>query len=116
MPCSPSKVALNRTTYLARHVETNAPVWVDALGSRPVDPAGQQTWLERAGFVAGYREAFDVTTVDHPIGPAPTYDRVDAHAWWTRAATAITNSPAQPGLRIGGPQTCNHLAVAVSKA
>jgi conjugative relaxase-like TrwC/TraI family protein len=84
----------DRTTALARQVEINPPVWVDALGPRPDDPDGQQAWLDRAGIVAGYREAFAVTTVDDPIGPAPAGDRVDAHAWWTRAAAALTNSPA----------------------
>lgn len=85
----------HRTTVLARQVEANPPLWVDALGEHPSDNARQPAWLARAGVVAGYREAFGITTVDDPIGPAPTEDRVDAHAWWTRAAAALTNSQAR---------------------
>ena len=83
-----------RTAALAHDVEANPPPWVEALGPRPTNPAGRQASLARAGIVAGYREAFGITTVDDPIGPTPAADRVDAHAWWTRAAAALTNSPA----------------------
>lgn len=85
----------HRTTVLARQVEANPPGWVDALGEHPTDRAGQRAWLARAGVVAGYREAFGIATFDDPIGPAPTGNRVDAHAWWTRAAAALTNSEAR---------------------
>ena len=78
-----------RTAVLARQVEANPPGWVDALGEQPTE---KQAWLGRAGVVAGYREAFAIATADDPIGPAPAPDRVDAHAWWTRAAAALTNS------------------------
>ena len=84
-----------RTTVLAGQVEVNPPTWVDALGERAADAAGRRAWLARAGVVAGYREAFGITTVDDPIGPPPTGERVDAHAWWTRAAAALTNSEAR---------------------
>ena len=83
-----------RTIALAHQVDANPPGWVDALGEQPADPSRKRAWLARAGVVAGYREAFKITTVDDPIGPAPAPDRVDAHAWWTRAATALTNSAA----------------------
>ena len=81
-----------RTVVLARQVKANPPEWVDGLGEHPADAEGHRAWLGRAGVVAGYREAFRITTPDDPIGPPPTPDRVDAHAWWTRAAAALTNS------------------------
>lgn len=81
-----------RTIVLACKVETNPPGWVDALGAHPTDAEAHRDWLARAGVVAGYREAFEITTVEDPIGPPPAGDRVDAHAWWTRAAAALTNS------------------------
>lgn len=108
-----------RTTILAHQVEINPPLWVDALGERPADPAGRRAWLGRAGVVAGYREAFEVTTPDDPIGPAPPTGRADAHAWWARAAGALTNSEthtlaALPAERLEAiiDQTHTHLAEA----
>ena len=82
-----------RTAMLAAAVETDRPDWAAALPAPPEDPEnpGQQAaWRATVGVVAGYREAFDVTTPDEPIGPPPAADRVDAHAWWARAAAALT--------------------------
>ena len=84
-----------RTATLAHHLETNPPLWVDTLGPHPTDPSGRPAWLGRAGVVAGYREAFGITTPDNPIGPPPPQSRADAHGWWTRAATALTHSEAR---------------------
>ena len=81
-----------RTVTLARHVETNPPLWVETLGPRPTDSTRLQAWLDRAGVVAGYREAFGITTPDDPIGPPPPQSRTDALAWWTRAATTLIHS------------------------
>ncbi|MHB1536556.1 MAG: MobF family relaxase, partial [Acidimicrobiales bacterium] len=81
-----------RSTVLAHDLEANPPLWVDALGERPDDAEGNQWWLSRAGVVAGYREAFGINTPDDPIGPPPPEGRPDAHAWWVRAAAALTNS------------------------
>ncbi|MHB1536192.1 MAG: hypothetical protein ACYC1D_16595, partial [Acidimicrobiales bacterium] len=79
----------------AHDIVSNPPLWVDALGERPDDSEGQRGWVGRAGVVAGYREAFGITTPDDPIGPPPPEGRPDAHAWWVRAAAALTNSEAR---------------------
>jgi AAA domain/TrwC relaxase len=89
-----AKAMDTRTVALAHQIETNPPTWANMLGPQPPDPGRRQAWRDRAGIVAGYREALNISTSDDPIGAAPTPDRVDAHAWWSRAAAALTNSPA----------------------
>ncbi|MHB1533911.1 MAG: MobF family relaxase [Acidimicrobiales bacterium] len=84
-----------RTVVLARQVEADPPTWAGSLGPRPTEPDGSDAWLARAGVVAGYREAFGIDTPDDPIGPPPAPGRPDAHAWWTRAAAALSNSETQ---------------------
>jgi len=81
-----------RTHVLAHQIEDNPPTWAAALGERPTDPDQHGAWAARAGIVAGYREAFGITTPDDPIGPPPAPTHPDAHAWWTRAAAALTHT------------------------
>ncbi len=76
-----------RMTALAETVATDAPTWAAELGSRPEGDAGP--WSAGAGLIAGYREAFGWDDGTDPLGPRPPAARVDARAWWDRAALAL---------------------------
>ncbi|HVA42925.1 MAG TPA: MobF family relaxase [Acidimicrobiales bacterium] len=76
-----------RMTVLAEVVDRGGPTWADELGSRPEGDA--ETWLAGAGLVAGYREAFAWDDPTDPLGPRPPAVRVDARAWWDRAALVL---------------------------
>ncbi|MHB1447044.1 MAG: MobF family relaxase, partial [Acidimicrobiales bacterium] len=76
-----------RMTALAEVVATDAPAWAAELGLRPEGDAGP--WSAGAGLVAGYREAFGWDEPTDALGPRPPAARVDARAWWDRAAVAL---------------------------
>lgn len=84
-----------RSQALAKTVQAARPAWAEELGKMPAEHEPQEGWLKRTAIVAGYREAFDIDTAEHAIGAAPPPGRADAHAWWTRAAAALENSPAR---------------------
>ncbi|MHB1447424.1 MAG: AAA family ATPase, partial [Acidimicrobiales bacterium] len=76
-----------RMTVLAEAVATDAPAWAAELRPRPrVDDLA---WTANAGLLAGYREAFGWNDPTDPLGPQPPAARVDARAWWDRAALAL---------------------------
>lgn len=85
----------DRCEQLATEVRASPPPWAKELGNQPSDEEELVRWLGRAGIVAGYREAFSIDTPYEAIGAAPPPGRADAHAWWTRAAAALDNSPAR---------------------
>ncbi len=76
-----------RMTVLAEAVATGPLEWMAELGPRP-DGDGDE-WLAGAGLVAGYREAFGWDDPTDALGPRPPAARVDARAWWDRAALAL---------------------------
>jgi hypothetical protein len=65
------------------------PQWADRLGPVPEDPIEREQWIERAGRVAGYREAHGYTNERDAIGPAPKEGAVDVHTDWQRAYRAL---------------------------
>jgi len=79
-----------RMTALAEVVASDAPTWAAELGSRPAGDAG--TWAAGAGLLAGYREAFGWDDPTDALGPRPPAARVDARAWWDRAALVLGHS------------------------
>ncbi len=94
-----------RIGELGAQIDTHTPEWTDELGTRPNhdQPVALLDWQQRAGIVAGYREAFGLGKRggrdhhDDAIGPPPPPNRPDARAWWQRAATAL-NRPEPAGL------------------
>lgn len=84
-----AEVMDTRVSALAARLEAQPPTWANQLGALPDRPDQRADWRRRAGIVAGYREAFALAHETDPIGPAPAGGRVDAHAWWTRAAAAL---------------------------
>jgi len=79
-----------RMTVLAEEVELDAPAWAAELGPRP--QAGEAAWTAGASLVAGYREAFGWEDPIDALGPRPPAARVDARAWWDRAALVLGQS------------------------
>jgi hypothetical protein len=45
---------------------------LQALGPRPVDPAGHETWLTAARAIDGYRERWGIERAAEPLGPDRT--------------------------------------------
>jgi len=76
-----------RMTVLAEAAATDTASWAVDLGPRPA--ADQAAWTGAVGLVAGYREAFGWDDPADPLGPRPPAARVDARAWWDRAALAL---------------------------
>ncbi|HUY10047.1 MAG TPA: MobF family relaxase [Candidatus Dormibacteraeota bacterium] len=76
-----------RMAVLAETVAAEAPAWAVELGPRP--EGEERQWSSSAGLVAGYREAFGWDDPADPLGPRPPAARVDARAWWDRAALAL---------------------------
>ena len=79
----------SRSAALAARVKTERPEWAGALAAIPAHhPHEAARWRDRAGVIAGYREAFDIRG-DDPLGPPPSAQHPDAHAWWARAMAAL---------------------------
>ena len=91
----------SRSAALAARVETERPEWAETLGAIPAHhPHKAARWRDRAAVIAGYREAFNIHG-DDPLGPPPSKQHPDAHAWWARAMAALDGvEPARHGPQI----------------
>lgn len=47
------------------------PLWTEALGDYPTDPAAQQRWDHLAGHLVAWRVDHQIDTDDTPLGPPP---------------------------------------------
>lgn len=65
------EAARARAAELGAQAAHNRPAWTGPLGPVPRDPDERHEWQERAGMIAAYREAHDITTSSDPIGPEP---------------------------------------------
>jgi conjugative relaxase-like TrwC/TraI family protein len=57
---------------VARRTVVPAPHHLRALGPRPVDPAGHETWLTAARTIDAYRERWGLERETEPLGVVPT--------------------------------------------
>ena len=91
-----------RIGELGERTATEMPEWAWALGPMGDNTASRMWWIERAGMIASYREAFHVSGHD-PIGSRPTQARSEARQWWDHARRALTttkpHSPVPSGQR-----------------
>jgi len=82
-----------RVTELGEAAAVERPDWAAGLGPVPDDALGRLDWVDRAGIVASYREAFTVAGPD-PIGDLPAAARPEARRWWTAAGEALAANEA----------------------
>ncbi|PYE13482.1 conjugative relaxase-like TrwC/TraI family protein [Williamsia limnetica] len=54
-----------------RSVAEQRPLWSEALGDRPTEPATQQRWEQLAGHVAAWRSEHQIDVDEHPLGSMP---------------------------------------------
>ena len=80
----------NRARSLASDAINNHAGWVSGLGRSPVDPTGQRRWLHAVATVAAYRDRWNITDDQRPLGhqPAATVEQAHQHTRATRAAQA----------------------------
>jgi hypothetical protein len=78
-----------RRAELGRRAAEEMPAWAEPLGPVPQDPIEREAWIERAGIVAGYREAHGYEAANDAIGAAPPQGAVEAHAAWEDAWYAL---------------------------
>src|SRR5207248_2171019 len=80
-----------RIGELGERTATEMPEWAWALGPMGDNTVSRMWWIERAGMIASYREAFHITGHD-PIGSRPTEARSEARQWWDHARRALTTA------------------------
>lgn len=86
--------ARDRAAELGARTARERPAWSSALGPVPADPDKREEWQHRAGMIAAYREAHDITSRE-PLGPEPA-DPLHRELW-NRARTALPAlQPDQP--------------------
>ena len=85
------RAARERARELGERAAADPPAWARSLGPVPHDQGEREEWQRRAGMIAAYREAHDVTSHE-PLGAAPS----DPHGreTWERARTALPPAPA----------------------
>lgn len=82
--------AEDRQRVLGSRVAADPPPWaLSTLGPVPADPVERLEWQERAGVVAGYREATGWTDPDRPIGNAPKVTSTERRAAFWQARDAL---------------------------
>ncbi len=83
----------DRRTDLANDLAAEPPAWaVAALGPVPDDEAARGEWLDRAGVVAGYREATEWKDPALALGRCPGVHSPEKRAAW-HAAYAAAGMP-----------------------
>ncbi len=100
-----------RTTALADLTATHQPAWARRLGPVPDDDAGRQLWLAHAGFVAAYRDRYQITG-EHPIGGEPPTAALAQWAAWHRARIALGTATAAGHVRDADTTTLTALVAA----
>jgi conjugative relaxase-like TrwC/TraI family protein len=82
--------AEERTAELGARAVEDVPAWaVRALGPVPDDAAQLLEWQERAGVIAGYREASGHEAEERAIPSAPGITQTEARAAWWGAWEAL---------------------------
>ncbi|MEE8735844.1 MULTISPECIES: MobF family relaxase [Bifidobacterium] len=78
--------------------------WTARLGPKPDEPRKQTAWLTAARTVAAYRDRYQITDSQHPLGPQPenVKQKVDAIRARTSLARAerLTSDPPADARRI----------------
>ncbi|WP_020578896.1 MobF family relaxase [Actinopolymorpha alba] len=79
-----------RRSELGTQVSENPPDWaVRALGPVPEGAAERLEWADRAGIIAGHREATGWTDEHRPIGDPPGIHSTERRPSWWRAWEAL---------------------------
>jgi hypothetical protein len=80
----------DRIRRLGQHTASTAPGWaVNALGPVPADPAAGRAWQTKAAWIAAYREMYNYSHPDDPIGPEPGRQTPDQRAAWHQAFAVL---------------------------
>jgi conjugative relaxase-like TrwC/TraI family protein len=78
-------------------IERQSAWLIGALGHRPGDARGAETWDRAARAIARHRLDHDVASAEHPFGPTPP--ETDAHRReWDQATAALERAQRQLGL------------------
>ncbi|MBN9739471.1 MULTISPECIES: MobF family relaxase [unclassified Pseudonocardia] len=89
-----------RARQLGENAADEQAQWaVEHLGPIPEvehEPEAHESWVQRAGEAAGYREYTGIPAESTTLGPAPAAEDVHARAWWTRAVVALGGESAMP--------------------
>jgi hypothetical protein len=89
----------DRTQRLGQHAANTSPAWaIAALGPVPADTAARSAWQTKAASLAAYREMYDYSHPDDPIGPEPSRQTPDQRAVWHQAF-AVLSPPTGPDVR-----------------
>jgi conjugative relaxase-like TrwC/TraI family protein len=64
--------------------------WTERLGPKPIEPRKQTAWLTAARTIAAYRDRYQITDSQHPLGPQPenVNQKIDA----ARAQAALVQA------------------------
>ncbi|MCK0515773.1 hypothetical protein [Williamsia sp. DF01-3] len=67
------------TRAVGRELAHERPLWTEALGDYPAEPAAQQRWEQLAGQAAAWRIDHDIDGDESPLGPPPPRGAERAH-------------------------------------
>lgn len=62
---------IDATADAGRQLAQYRPLWTEALGDYPTEPAAQQRWEHLAGQLAAWRTDHQIDADDSPLGPSP---------------------------------------------
>jgi hypothetical protein len=60
-----------RATTLLEKAIADRELWTAQLGTKPEEPKRQAAWLKAARTVAAYRDRYQITDDQHPLGQEP---------------------------------------------
>ncbi|MDN6024984.1 ATP-dependent DNA helicase [Bifidobacterium mongoliense] len=75
-------------TLLDKAIANREP-WTARLGPKPVEPRKQAAWLATARPVVAYRDRYQITDDQHPLGPGPEDSSVKQKIDAARARAAL---------------------------
>jgi hypothetical protein len=79
------------TTLLDTAVASGEP-WTERLGPKPDEPRKQASWLASACTIAAYRDRYQITDEQHPLGPEPQDVTVKQKIDVARTQAALTQT------------------------
>jgi hypothetical protein len=87
-----------RSRQRVAFAELEQPAYLtDALGPVPESVRGRRAWRQTARLVEDYRQRFEISDTDRPLGPEPARDHHDPerHQAWREASSALERMQAR---------------------
>ena len=75
-------------TLLEKAITAHEP-WTERLGPKPDEPRKQAAWLAAARTIIAYRDRYQITDSQHPLGPESEYATVKQKIDAARTLTAL---------------------------